>query len=73
MSEEKIIVGRPINGISLNGLEYMLDPDGNEVLFDSIDDAKQMLMDNGIEGNDLEDCFVYKKVKMMGTVLVAVD
>lgn len=52
--KKKIIVGRPINGISLNGDEYLLD-DKNEVLeFDSEHDAKKFLIENGIDFNDLD-------------------
>lgn len=30
-----VIVGRYINGVSLNGLEYLLDPVRNEMVFES--------------------------------------
>ena len=73
MNDTKIIVGRPIEGISLNGLEYLLDPEGDELLFNSIGDAKQMLSDNGIGEADLEECFVYEKVKMIGNILVKME
>ncbi|RKZ95594.1 MAG: hypothetical protein DRQ46_08220 [Gammaproteobacteria bacterium] len=69
----KFIIGRPIEGISLNGYEYLLDPDGHELLFDTVDEAKKLLSDNGVEGDELEDCYVYQKVKMVGKVLVAME
>ena len=31
-----ILVGRPIKGISLNGIEYLLDLDGDELVFETI-------------------------------------
>lgn len=69
----KFIIGRPIEGISLNGLEYLLGTDGHELLFDTVDEAKKLLSDNGVEGDELEDCYVYQKVKMVGKVLVAME
>ena len=38
-----VIIGRPINGIPINGLEYALDEDGNELVFDTEDDAISFL------------------------------
>ena len=56
-----IVIGRPIEGISLNGLEYALDEHGGYIHFETIDEAKQFLRDNGVEDeDDLEDCFMYK-------------
>ncbi len=56
-----IVIGRPVNGISLNGLEYALDDDGNYIHFSSVCEAKRFLRDNGVEDeNELEDCFIYK-------------
>lgn len=48
------VIGRPINGISINGLEYVLDDDGNEIIFDSIDDAKSFLSGCGIDDDEIE-------------------
>lgn len=39
----KFIVQRAINGISLNGLETALDENGNALLFDSEEKAKDFL------------------------------
>lgn len=56
-----VVIGRAINGISINGLEYALDDAGNYIHFNSIEEAKQFLRDNGVEDEeDLEDCFVLK-------------
>lgn len=32
----RYIIGRPIEGVTLNGNEYVLDNDGNEMIFDSL-------------------------------------
>lgn len=34
----KYVIGRPINDISINGLEYVTDDNGEEMIFDSIED-----------------------------------
>jgi hypothetical protein len=42
-----VIIGRPINGISINGIEWLLD-DNNELMrFADSNIAKQFLLDNG--------------------------
>ena len=57
----RIVIGRPINGIPLNGLEYLYDKNGDMIHFESKEKAKDFLLNNGIENkDDLEDCFVYK-------------
>lgn len=43
-----IVIGRPINGITLNPLEFLLDDDGNERLFDSLEEAMKFLLDQGV-------------------------
>ena len=50
-----IIVGRAINGISLNGLEYILNDDGSVMQFESQDAAKEFLKGHGYRKNDLEN------------------
>lgn len=40
-------IGRPINGISLNGREYILDADDNVMKFKSKQDACDFLHANG--------------------------
>jgi len=46
-TESRVKVGRHINGISLNGLEWLLDDDGDIMYFDSEAQAKQFLLDHG--------------------------
>ncbi|SEA05578.1 hypothetical protein SAMN04515656_10328 [Eubacterium aggregans] len=48
-----IIVGRHIEGIALNDLEYLLDADGNELMFDSIEDAKEHLVEIGMPEEEM--------------------
>jgi hypothetical protein len=59
-----IIIGRFINSICLNPLEYLLDgPDGEKMKFKTKADAKNFLREHGIRNEDtLEDCFTYKEV-----------
>ena len=56
-----VIVGRAINGITLNGLEYLLDQDGKEMEFASEQDAKEFLTENGVSTAEIES-FVFEQV-----------
>jgi hypothetical protein len=42
-----VIIGRPVNGISINGLEWLLDDNGDPMRFTDNSAAKQFLLDNG--------------------------
>lgn len=60
-----IIVGRFINGISLNGLEYLLCGSGKPKEFEDVQSAKQYLLDTdypGVSDEKLEDLFIFKEV-----------
>jgi hypothetical protein len=61
-----IIIGKPINGISLNSLEYLMNDEGtSEKEFGNIKLAKGFLLDNGYEGwtdEELEDNFIFEEV-----------
>lgn len=50
----RYVIGRPINGITINGLEYVLTDDGDEMIFDSIEDAKDFLSGCGIGEEEIE-------------------
>ena len=52
--KQRIIIGRPINGISLNGDEYLLDSDNNVMKFDCIQAAKDFLLENHILADQLD-------------------
>lgn len=54
----KYIIGRPINGIPLNGLEYATDDDGALLQFDSIESAEIFLKENGATKEDIEDFYM---------------
>jgi hypothetical protein len=57
-----IIIGRPINGISLNGLEYLLNEDQTEMEFKDKETAKQFLREHGHDDwtdEELEDSYMF--------------
>ena len=51
----RILIGRSINGISINGLEYLLDKDNKEMIFENIEKAKKYLKENGYTNEMIED------------------
>ena len=57
--KKSICIGRAINGITINGLEFILDENNEVMLFHSINEAKGFLLDNGIPKDSL-DYFEYK-------------
>jgi hypothetical protein len=58
-----IVVGRPINGISLNGLEYLMNEDNTE--YKQFKDKREAmdflnsLMDEPATDDELEDGFMF--------------
>jgi hypothetical protein len=57
-----IIIGRPIEGIYLNGLEYLLEDDGSkEKEFESKVKAKEFLREAGetLSDEDMELAYVF--------------
>lgn len=48
-----VIVGRPINGITLNPLEYLLDDAGNMLAFDNKYQAEKFLKSKGFSEDDI--------------------
>ena len=48
-----IIIGRHINGITLNPLEYVLDEDGELMVFETQDKAKDFLREHGFDDEDV--------------------
>lgn len=50
-----IIISRPINGITLNGVEYVLDENGEVMKFESLECAHVFLMEAGYTVQDIED------------------
>lgn len=51
----KVMIYRPINGIPINGNEYVLDENGDPMIFDSEDDARSFLADYGIGETEIEE------------------
>jgi hypothetical protein len=57
-----IVIGRPINGISVNGLEYLLDENGGYKQFESTEEAKTFLnsmFEEPLTDDQLEDSFMF--------------
>ena len=51
---KKIIVGRHIEGIALNGLEYLLNEySGRALKFESVEEAKEYLVKNGVSEEEM--------------------
>lgn len=49
-----VLIKRPINGITINGFEYVLDDNGNEISFDNLEDAKAFLVKHGYDENAID-------------------
>lgn len=54
-----IIVGRPINGIGLNGLEYLLGANDEVIKFEDEAQAKAFLEEHGYLSDD--DFYVFEE------------
>lgn len=52
-----VIIGRPINGITINGLEYLLDENNHPMEFPTESEAKAFLNSHGFFGESLEGFF----------------
>ncbi|MDR0637390.1 MAG: hypothetical protein LBG27_00535 [Spirochaetaceae bacterium] len=50
-----ITVGRPINGISINGCEWLLDDSKNLKVFTEKNIAIQFLKEHGVSDNEMAD------------------
>ena len=50
-----VLIGRPINGISINGLEYVCDDDGYAISFDNERSAREYLKANGYTEEAIEN------------------
>lgn len=53
-----VVIGRPINGVWINGLEYALDDDGSLRTWESRDTAETFLMVNGETKESIEENYV---------------
>ena len=50
-----VMIGRPINGISINGNEYVCDENGLAIILGNENDAKEFLKSNGYTDEDIEN------------------
>jgi hypothetical protein len=50
------VIGRPINGISINGLEFALDANGDELKFKTEESAVEFIEANGGCRADIDNC-----------------
>lgn len=48
------VIGRPIDGISLNGLEYLMKPEGGLMFFGSARAAHDYLVQSGHTDTDID-------------------
>lgn len=63
MPKKQFMIGRPINGVTINGLEYLLNEDNSDMLFDSKEDAILFLVANDYTDDQIETVFVIEEVK----------
>jgi len=49
----KVVIGRHINGITINPLEYLLDEDEEPMIFESEEIAKDFLKEKGFTDDDI--------------------
>lgn len=53
--DPEYMIGRPINGVTLNGAEYILSAESKEpLIFDSVEEAKEFLASQGIGEAEIE-------------------
>ena len=61
-SSDPVIVGRYINGISLNGLEYLKNDADEVIYFAGVEAAKAYLREHGVTEDEMEDMVFRKSV-----------
>jgi hypothetical protein len=61
-----IKIGRAIEGVSLNGIEWLLDEENDVMTFSDRENAKGFLKENGFDSfteEELEDSFFYEEIE----------
>tara|TARA_R110001606_G_scaffold362994_1_gene516898 strand:+ start:186 stop:377 length:192 start_codon:yes stop_codon:yes gene_type:complete len=61
-----IKIGRAIEGVSINGIEWLLDENNDLMTFSDRENAKEFLKENGFDSftdEELEDSFFYEKIE----------
>lgn len=56
-----IVIGRHINGIMLNPLEYVLNKDGSLMVFETEDKARDFCREHGLDDEDM-DWLVFEEI-----------
>jgi hypothetical protein len=62
----KVKVGRAISGISLNGLEWLLNEDGSDMQFEDKEKAKEFLREHDYPDatdEEMEDYYTFKEIE----------
>ena len=60
-----VIIGRHINGITINPLEYLLDDNGDVMEFNSNESAKSFFREQGFMDDEI-DWFIFEIVQEGG-------
>jgi hypothetical protein len=58
-----VVVARPINGITINGLEYLLDDDGKPIVFAGQQEAEAFLLSLGMSEDDMKNMHFIDEVQ----------
>jgi hypothetical protein len=59
--KEQFVIGRPIEGVYLNGIEFLMEDNNDVKVFDDILDAKNFVVENiGVDSLDAED-YIFTK------------
>ena len=61
-----IKIGRAIEGISINGIEWLLNEENDLMTFSDRENAKEFLKENGFDSftdEELEDSFFYEEIE----------
>lgn len=57
-----VIVGRCVNGVTINGLEYLQNDDGEVLYFNGISAAKSYLHEHGVTDSEMDDMIFRESV-----------
>jgi hypothetical protein len=64
---KNIVIGRAINGITLNGIEYLLNPDGTFMEFDCVTTATNFIQANtDCPAMLIHECFNFYEIQASG-------
>jgi len=64
---KNIVIGRSINGITMNGIEYLLNPNGTFMEFDCVTSATNFIQENtDCPANLIHDMFNFYEIQDSG-------